>query len=550
MQQQQGATMRNSPSYASSGGHSRHFDTILSPLVKTSAGASNRSYAFFSFFLFLLLGAFLSTRLLFDPSALIEKERVTVTETNKSPKYPPSTKLITEKPKEFTLKCAAGLSVNDTVSCPRNNYPASFRSIIASEDEDTVRSPSATCPDYFRWIHEDLRPWEKTGITREALERSNATANFRLAIIDGRIYVEKFREAFQTRDVFTIWGFVQLVRRYPGKIPDLELMFDCVDWPVVKAADFAGVNESLPSPPPLFRYCGNNETLDIVFPDWSYWGWAEVNIKPWESLLKDLREGNQRTKWIDREPYAYWKGNPTVAETRLDLMKCNVSEEYDWKARLYQQDWVRESKEGYKQSELASQCHHRYKIYIEGSAWSVSEKYILACDSVTLLVNPHYYDFFTRGMFPGHHYWPVKEDDKCRSIKFAVDWGNLHVLKAQDIGKKASEFVQEELKMDYVYDYMFHLLNQYSKLLRFKPEIPKNSTELCSEAMACLRDGNERKFMMESLVTRPAETGPCTMPPPYDPASFFSVLKRRQSTTSRIEQWEQKYWRKHNQTGS
>ncbi|CAD5325263.1 unnamed protein product [Arabidopsis thaliana] len=534
--QQQGEMMRNSPSYTSAT-HSRNFDTILSPLVKTGTGASNRSYAFFSIFLFLLLGAFLSTRLLLDPSVLIEKEAVSVTEreTTQSPEYPQSTKLITEKPKEFTLNCAA-FSGNDTGTCPKDNYPTSFRSSAGEGESD--RSPSATCPDYFRWIHEDLRPWEKTGITREALERANATAIFRLAIINGRIYVEKFREAFQTRDVFTIWGFVQLLRRYPGKIPDLELMFDCVDWPVVKAAEFAGVDQ--PPPPPLFRYCANDETLDIVFPDWSYWGWAEVNIKPWESLLKELREGNQRTKWIDREPYAYWKGNPTVAETRLDLMKCNLSEVYDWKARLYKQDWVKESKEGYKQ----------YKIYIEGSAWSVSEKYILACDSVTLMVKPHYYDFFTRGMFPGHHYWPVKEDDKCRSIKFAVDWGNLHMRKAQDIGKKASEFVQQELKMDYVYDYMFHLLIQYSKLLRFKPEIPQNSTELCSEAMACPRDGNERKFMMESLVKRPAETGPCAMPPPYDPASFYSVLKRRQSTTSRIEQWESKYWRKHNKTGS
>lgn len=68
----------------------------------------------------------------------------------------------------------------------------------------------------------------------------------------------------------------------------------------------------------------------------------------------------------------------------------------------------------------------RYKIYIEGSAWSVSEKYILACDSVTLIVKPHYYDFFTRSLVPIHHYWPIKEDDKCRSIKFAVDWGNSH----------------------------------------------------------------------------------------------------------------------------
>lgn len=188
--------------------------------------------------------------------------------TTESPKYPQSTKLITEKPKEFTLNCA-GFAGNDTVTCPKNNYPTSFRSSAGEGESD--RSLSATCPDYFRWIHEDLRPWEKTGITREALERANATANFRLAIINGRIYVEKFREAFQTRDVFTIWGFVQLLRRYPGKIPDLELMFDCVDWPVVKAAEFAGVGQ--PPPPPLFRYCANDETLDIVFPDWSYWGW-------------------------------------------------------------------------------------------------------------------------------------------------------------------------------------------------------------------------------------------------------------------------------------
>ncbi|XWS48942.1 hypothetical protein CRYUN_Cryun13aG0120500 [Craigia yunnanensis] len=40
----------------------------------------------------------------------------------------------------------------------------------------------------------------------------------------------------------------------------------------------------------------------------------------------------------------------------------------------------------------------RYKIYIEGYAWSVSEKCILACDSVTFMVQVQFYDFFMRGM--------------------------------------------------------------------------------------------------------------------------------------------------------
>jgi len=29
-------------------------------------------------------------------------------------------------------------------------------------------------------------------------------------------------------------------------------------------------------------------------------------------------------------------------------------------------------------------------------------------------------------LMPLQHYWPVKDKDKCRSIKHAVDWGNTH----------------------------------------------------------------------------------------------------------------------------
>lgn len=43
---------------------------------------------------------------------------------------------------------------------------------------------------------------------------------------------------------------------------------------------------------------------------------------------------------MKREPYAYWKGNPSVAETRQDLMKCNVSEKQEWNARLYDQVFI------------------------------------------------------------------------------------------------------------------------------------------------------------------------------------------------------------------
>lgn len=158
------------------------------------------------------------------------------------------------------LDCATW---NVTNACP-GNYP-------------TSREPSAepppeppTCPEFFRWIHEDLRYWKRSGITKAMVEKARATAHFRLIILDGKVYVQKFRPSIQTRAMFTMWGIAQLVRSYPGKLPDLELMFDCDDRPVVVAAQYRQPNSA---PPPLFRYCSDWNSLDIVFPDWSFWGW-------------------------------------------------------------------------------------------------------------------------------------------------------------------------------------------------------------------------------------------------------------------------------------
>lgn len=130
---------------------------------------------------------------------------------------------------------------------------------------------SATCPEYFRWIHEDLRPWAGRGITKSMLEEAQKKAHFRLVVVEGKAYVEAYGKAYQSRDSLTVWGVVQLLRRYPGKLPDLDLMFSCEDRPEIYQKDYKGSQK--PAPPPLFRYSGDDATWDIVFPDWSFWGW-------------------------------------------------------------------------------------------------------------------------------------------------------------------------------------------------------------------------------------------------------------------------------------
>ncbi|KAJ0448731.1 putative glycosyl transferase CAP10 domain-containing protein [Helianthus annuus] len=171
----------------------------------------------------------------------------------------PLPKFQTKEVHDFPLEC---LAWNQTLSCP-NNYPTTH--------DNLDHSSFNTCPEYFRWIHEDLRHWRGTGITRDMVEVAKRSAHFRLIILDGKAYVETFRKSFQTRDLFTLWRFQQLLRLYPGRIPDVELMFNCDDRPVFNMKQY--FRRPNPGPPPLFKYCSDPWSLDIVSPDWSFWGW-------------------------------------------------------------------------------------------------------------------------------------------------------------------------------------------------------------------------------------------------------------------------------------
>ncbi|KAF9593529.1 hypothetical protein IFM89_024022, partial [Coptis chinensis] len=157
-------------------------------------------------------------------------------------------------------------------------------------------------------------------------------------------------------------------------------------------------------------------------------------------------------------------------------------------------------------------CLCRYKIYAEGFAWSVSLKYIVSCGFLTLIIAPQYEDFLSRGLVPRLNYWPVSlSPDLCRSIKFAVDWGNANPSVAEAIGKRGQDFM-ENMSMDRVYEYMIHLIKEYLKLQDFKPSPPSSAQEVCMESLLCFADSKERD-LLESSTASPSASLPCSLPP-------------------------------------
>lgn len=98
--------------------------------------------------------------------------------------------------------------------------------------------------------------------------------------------------------------------------------------------------------------------------------------------------------------------------------------------------------------------------------------------------------------------------------------------------------------MEYVYDYMFHLLTNYANLLKFKPRIPEGAVEVYSETMARRHRGLWKKFMAETLVNFPSVTLPCTMPPPYESRTLEAFIESKETITRQVERWEKENWKK------
>lgn len=77
------------------------------------------------------------------------------------------------------------------------------------------------------------------------------------------------------------------------------------------------------------------------------------------------------------------------------------------------------------------------------------------------------------------------------------------------MGKSGQEFM-EMLNMRHVYDYMFHLISEYSKLLDYKPVVPPTARQVCTESLLCFADPKQRQFLEQSASTL-SPAPPCTL---------------------------------------
>lgn len=95
----------------------------------------------------------------------------------------------------------------------------------------------------------------------------------------------------------------------------------------------------------------------------------------------------------------------------------------------------------------------------------------------------------------------------------------------------------ESISMNRVYDYMFHLIAEYSKLQKFKPEKPSSAKEVCAGSLLCFAEQKERDLLERSRVVVPSLDRPCQLPD-ADRNRLERLIQQKEKTIENVRYME------------
>jgi len=220
---------------------------------------------------------------------------------------------------------------------------------------------------------------------------------------------------------------------------------------------------------------------DIRFPDGKFlqslWNKEREAIEKW-----NLKYSN----WTMKKDKIYWIGGVTGG--RVDADSYQKLHRYRWvkyanmlNTSLYNKTEVKFSdtvfcKPGGCEAVNGSvpfiekqpfEQNWEYKVLIdlEGFAWSERFKKLLYSNSVVFRHEPIFVEFWQDWVKPWVHYIPIKFDFSDVEEKLdQVIAGNKTVLSVIQL---STEFIHDNLRVEDIYCYIYRLLLDYAKLMRY-----------------------------------------------------------------------------------
>ncbi|KAK3284861.1 hypothetical protein CYMTET_7512, partial [Cymbomonas tetramitiformis] len=286
---------------------------------------------------------------------------------------------------------------------------------------------------------------------------------------------------------YWMWGLLELLERFPGQVPDVDITMQVEDTPkvervVVLKPPKGGPKQHIPytlgdmkNPPPIiFSAARNPGTIDLLWPLWTMWGEDIPGTGPktggfhdpaWEGLLPKIIEAGRSTPWTERKhKNAFWRGAARTSGLRDTLIACSGKPEFRVDASSVQH----KTKEG-KPIGALDRVGHQYLVYMDGRTFSSAMLPMIPTGALLLFPESPFETLHSRAFRNAGHYLPIDKhaEHLCHN---SVEWAEAHPAEAAAKSKAALDWADQNLRMEKVYEYMLHMLQAYAKLQKFKPK--------------------------------------------------------------------------------
>jgi len=261
------------------------------------------------------------------------------------------------------------------------------------------------------------------------------------------------------------------------------------------------------------------ESLDMQAPILS---WAKIQSAPYVVLIPDgiqlttpdfikkkFPQVNQ-TSWDDKKNILFWRGTFTK-EIRKKL--CSISLENPtlinagFGSKSVMNDALLSFKTSFKDfldfykgfSSIEEQCSYKYLPVIDGCMCTYpGYQWRLLSNSVVFKQKSKEIQWFYLLLEPNIHYVPVKND--LSDITSQILWAQQNDEICNNIAKKATEFVLDNLTFEDIYVYFYKVLHYYSSLQDFDKKLLKKDIKndknwiLINNRKKALKIAKQRKF--------------------------------------------------------
>ncbi|XP_059473054.1 protein O-glucosyltransferase 2-like [Neocloeon triangulifer] len=272
------------------------------------------------------------------------------------------------------------------------------------------------------------------------------------------------------------WDNILLSMARKVKLPDLELIVNLGDWPLVRLEELKV---------PMLSWCGSDETIDIVVPTYEL---TEATLECMGRVTIDMLsvQGNTPMPWEQRKPVAFWRGRDSSRE-RLDLIKI-AREHHDLiNASLTNFFFFRDLEDIYgpkvKHVSFFDFFEYKYQLNLDGTVAAYRCPFLLAGGSTVFKQDSPYYEHFYGKLHPWTHYVPLAKN--LSDVEDRLKWAQEHDDEAHKIAKQGQMFTQENLMPKDIFCYYAMLFREMRDRLVSKVKVQKGMEKVPQPESDC-----------------------------------------------------------------